>query len=493
MEKIHIVLASPSDLQEERQMIKELVASGNPLYMKNDICIDLRMWENVPPGMNDDGPQGVIDDDLEISKADIFICLYWKRIGTKIKNENVAGTEHELNLALENFQKCHKPDIKVFFKEIQNQTDDSEFEEIMRIRERLQPQGLYTPFKSTDELKRLVNQIIQAEVMRRIKTQIKIVPEIHNFIEVSTTSELIANLISNNKLVLNKGFYDVLDFSCENENVTKEEVFDGSQLVISNVSNITIVGDDSTILARPRYANVIEFRDCENIKIIGLTLGHTPQKGSCMGSVLRFDSCHNVQLESLELFGSGTYGIELTNCNNIHVNGSKIFECTYGALNIIQSNLELANSMIFDCNKTACSLISAYDSHLDLKNVYIFNNNLENQIIFLGNSTMFCRAVCIQNNTYSTLCNEDLNYGVFLDSNTEFGNANYYITITSVADTSREIYEKIKETIKPMGKIEEMVYEENRMIITAYLNSIDDYIELNRIVGLHNEIEMACG
>ena len=83
MEKIQVVLASPSDLQEERKMIRELIDSVNPLYMKHEICIDLRMWENVTPGMNADGPQGVIDIDLEIPKADLFICLYWKRIGRK--------------------------------------------------------------------------------------------------------------------------------------------------------------------------------------------------------------------------------------------------------------------------------------------------------------------------------------------------------------------------------------------------------------------------
>ena len=75
MEKIQVVLASPSDLADERQMIKDLVNSLNPLYMKNGICIDLRMWENSTPGMNADGPQGLIDMDLEITNADLFVCI----------------------------------------------------------------------------------------------------------------------------------------------------------------------------------------------------------------------------------------------------------------------------------------------------------------------------------------------------------------------------------------------------------------------------------
>ena len=75
MEKIQVVLASPSDLADERQMIKDLVNSLNPLYMKNGICIDLRMWENSTPGVNADGPQGLIDMDLEITNADLFVCI----------------------------------------------------------------------------------------------------------------------------------------------------------------------------------------------------------------------------------------------------------------------------------------------------------------------------------------------------------------------------------------------------------------------------------
>lgn len=80
VEKITIVLASPSDLSEERKMIKNLVDSFNTTYMRNNICIDLRMWENSTPGMNINGPQGRIDDDLGIDEADLFICMYWKRL-----------------------------------------------------------------------------------------------------------------------------------------------------------------------------------------------------------------------------------------------------------------------------------------------------------------------------------------------------------------------------------------------------------------------------
>lgn len=104
---------------------------------------------------------------------------------------------------------------------------------ISAISNKLQPLGLYTPFKDISELKDNVSKILQAEVMNLIRKQGQVMPEIHKYIEISDTNEFISNFSSNNKLVLNKGYYDMLDFERENtDNIFKEEVFDGNQLVI---------------------------------------------------------------------------------------------------------------------------------------------------------------------------------------------------------------------------------------------------------------------
>lgn len=44
----------------------------------------------------------------------LFVCI--GKIGTKLANEDVAGTEHELNLALDSYRKHRKPDIKAFLR-----------------------------------------------------------------------------------------------------------------------------------------------------------------------------------------------------------------------------------------------------------------------------------------------------------------------------------------------------------------------------------------
>ncbi|MCH5250354.1 MAG: right-handed parallel beta-helix repeat-containing protein [Lachnospiraceae bacterium] len=492
MEKIQIVLASPSDLSEERMMIRKLVDELNPLYMQNDICIDLRMWENSVASMNADGPQGVIDLDLEIPCSDIFVCLYWKRVGTVIEVEDVAGTEHELNVALDSYRKNRHPDIKVFFKtrELDNTTDD--YKKIQEIAVKLQNKGLYDSFSSIEELRGKINRAIQKEVMERLKRKAAIIPEIHKYIEVSSTNDLVKNLESNNKLVLNKGYYDILDFEAETETVFKQDVFDGKEVVIQGISNVTIVGDNTTLLATPRYANVINFNNCTNIKLIGLTIGHIPYKGDCTGAVLAFEDCNNVQLESLELYGCGTYGIVLHNCKNIKVNGTKIFECSYGAMQIIASDLFFENSKVFDCNKIAGSLFETSFSQLQFSNVSIFNNHIDSSIFYIENSTLFCRGVSIFSNTYSALSNVAIPFGIHEEDNIVISEMEWNLTVSKEKAT-REEYDDIKEICVEYGKIEEAILVDGHLYINVIFINDDKAEQLTSELYKYDDIVVARG
>jgi len=492
MEKIQIVLASPSDLTEERAMINDLINGLNPLYMRNDICIDLRMWENSVAGMNADGPQGVIDLDLEIPKADVFICLYWRRIGTIIEEENVAGTEHELNVALESYRKNRKPDIKTFFKTKELDTSTDDYKKIKEISIKLQNKGLYDTFLSIEELKEKINRAIQKEVMERLKKSAVIVPEIHKYIEISNTDDFISNLCSNNKLVLTKGYYDLLDFSGGNDNVYKEEVYDGKELIVKDISNITVVGDNSTLLVSPRYANVINFINCTNIKLIGLTIGHTPYKGDCAGAVLRFENCSNIQLESLELYGCGTYGIELYNCKNVRVNGTKIFECSYGGMQITDSDISFENSQIFDCNRIAGCLVETYNSQLEFSNVSIFRNYTDNSIFALNDTSLFCNGVSVYNNSFSSLSNVNIPYGIHEEDNIVIDKEKWNLTITK-EQVSKDEYYEIKEICLEYGKIDEAIYENGNMYLNIVSISNEKLCELELCLENYTDIEFGRG
>jgi len=61
--------------------------------------------------------------------------------------------------------------------------------------------------------------------------------------------------------------------------------------VVSDVKNLTITSEGPEmpeILAAPRYANVISFRNCSGIRIENARFGHSPNTGYCEGGVLQF-------------------------------------------------------------------------------------------------------------------------------------------------------------------------------------------------------------
>ena len=116
-----------------------------------------------------------------------------------------------------------------------------------------------------------------------------------------------------------------------------EETYDGPQLVIHDVYNLTIKAKDpdpaaTTLEALPRYANVILFSNCSFVTVEGFTAGHTKEMGACAGGVLHFSECDNITVENMRLFGCGVMGIDSFMCFGIDVINTEIYECTSGAV-----------------------------------------------------------------------------------------------------------------------------------------------------------------
>ena len=116
-----------------------------------------------------------------------------------------------------------------------------------------------------------------------------------------------------------------------------EDCYDGPGLTITGVRNLRIVGlgrDETVLLATPRYASVLTFRDCDEIQIRDLTAGHTlDTPGSCGGDVLSFDVCRDVSIEGCGLFGCGVDGIYASGCSDFSVRNTEMYDCSeYGAI-----------------------------------------------------------------------------------------------------------------------------------------------------------------
>ena len=119
------------------------------------------------------------------------------------------------------------------------------------------------------------------------------------------------------------------------------EDYDGPELVIHDVNGLTIYAKDSssgatTLAAIPRYADVLSFRNCENLTLSGFTAGHTKEPGSCSGGVLNLQNCSQVTLEKMRLYGCGVLGIQAFQCATLNILRTEIYECSQGGASFFQ-------------------------------------------------------------------------------------------------------------------------------------------------------------
>ena len=210
-------------------------------------------------------------------------------------------------------------------------------------------------------------------------------------IRVSTTDEFIKTIGSNKTIKLAPGTYNLTQSKLANlpKGLSWEEVFDGKQLNLNGIKNLTIEGSGSKpseLIVEPRYAFVLNFTDSANIKISNIKAGHSPG-GYCSGGVFAFSSCKNINIDNTHMYGCGTEGLNLESVNNMTVSYSSIYQCTYQIMTVINSaNINFKNCKFYD-NKEF-SLINLNKSKNIIMDACYFTDNHSSETFFgLGKNT----------------------------------------------------------------------------------------------------------
>jgi tetratricopeptide (TPR) repeat protein len=115
-QRVRIVLVSPGDVAKERAAVQAVVEELNrTVAADRALVLSLWRWEtDAHPAMSFDGPQGVIDELMDIEHADFVVGVFWKRFGTPTGQAN-SGTEHELRRAWAAWKERGYPQVMVYF------------------------------------------------------------------------------------------------------------------------------------------------------------------------------------------------------------------------------------------------------------------------------------------------------------------------------------------------------------------------------------------
>ena len=143
--------------------------------------------------------------------------------------------------------------------------------------------------------------------------------------------------------------------------------YDGPQLIVTGVSNLAIrsAAKDptaTTLTATPRYADVLCFQSSDNVRLSGLTLGHTEGPSDCSGAVLDFENCNGVVLDGCRLYGCGTLGVNAYTCSELQLTDCEIYDCSIGGVTLFTVyGAAFQNCRIHDVPSPAVSLYDCYE------------------------------------------------------------------------------------------------------------------------------------
>lgn len=92
---LNVMIASPSDVAEERQLVRDAIYEWNAIHSKQfGIMLNPVGWENnVAPQMGN-RPQEIINKSI-LNDSDILIGIFWTRLGSPT-GEYVSGTVEEI-------------------------------------------------------------------------------------------------------------------------------------------------------------------------------------------------------------------------------------------------------------------------------------------------------------------------------------------------------------------------------------------------------------
>lgn len=163
---LRVVVASPGDVAKERAAVSRVLTELNR-HMAADLGVRLEEWTwevDAYPGLHAHGPQGKVDESMDIETADVVIGIFWKRFGTPV-NDAQSGTEHELRRAMTSWKNTGHPHVMMYFKTQavfpKTSAEVSQLAAVIRFKEEVQTAGLVSQYKGTPQFENKLREHLQ--------------------------------------------------------------------------------------------------------------------------------------------------------------------------------------------------------------------------------------------------------------------------------------------------------------------------------------------
>ena len=165
IQTIRLFLASPSDVGDERRVVRRIVVELNLPLEAHGWRVDLLGWEDRGPA----GGRAQADINVDVERCDLFLGLLWRFWGTPT-GDSSSGFAEEWGLALQRFERSGHPSLWLYFKDPGDDAiEDAQLTKVRAFRSEVEAaeSAFYKPFADLAEFERLVRQKVLDAVFER--------------------------------------------------------------------------------------------------------------------------------------------------------------------------------------------------------------------------------------------------------------------------------------------------------------------------------------
>lgn len=162
----NVLIASPSDVPEERMAIAQALHDWNSLNSQVEgMMLQPVTWETHSAPAMGDRPQGLINNQV-VRGCDMLIGAFWTRLGSPTGVEE-SGTVEEIKWFLTN-----KKPVMLYYSKAQADLDTVDLDQLKKLKEfksSIRDRGIQEEYKTSEELKQKLSRQLTI-VMREMNT-----------------------------------------------------------------------------------------------------------------------------------------------------------------------------------------------------------------------------------------------------------------------------------------------------------------------------------
>jgi hypothetical protein len=160
---VKIMIASPSDVTDAREVIRSAIHSWNDVHAEAmNIVLMPIAWESSSSPMMGDRPQAIINEQL-LKSCDVLVATFWTRLGSPT-GIAASGTVEEIAHHLA----AHKPALIYFSRQpvAPDSIDRVQYDALVAFREKCKADGLVTFYDSVPEFREAFSKHLAQTIHR---------------------------------------------------------------------------------------------------------------------------------------------------------------------------------------------------------------------------------------------------------------------------------------------------------------------------------------